>query len=154
LQQQRAVRREVTAAGAQEGGALRVVGRIDQLAGEQHGGEAPAEVERFDVGEHRLGAVHIRQHRRRLIDRDDRMPKRQQGMRDAPGAAAEFQQRTAGRHRGVDQLRLAVGRQHGVEANRAAVRRDALRSFVHRFSIAQTRRMAAASNRHAGAKTG
>jgi hypothetical protein len=75
----------------------------------------------LDRGAHRLGVAHVREHLRRLVDRDDLVAACRELPRDATGAAAQLEQRRRRRHRGGHELALAPVGQRRVELDRAAV---------------------------------
>jgi hypothetical protein len=105
-------------------------GDVEQVGGQQHGVEAPAELQLLDAAEDGLGAVDALQHLRRLVDGDHRMAKGEQRVGDPPDAGAELEDRGALGDRRVDDPRLAAGRQRGVELDRGPVRRDHSRAVA------------------------
>jgi hypothetical protein len=70
---------------------------------------------------HDLRTADVRQHLERLVHRHDRMPKADQLVRDASGAAAKLEHHRRRVNRGVHDLSLAAGWKPQVEVDRAAV---------------------------------
>jgi hypothetical protein len=77
---------------------------------EHHGVESLAQIQADDVGRHRRRAANLRKHLGRVVNAGDLKAEAQQRMRDAAGAAAEFEDRRAGGEDGRDQLGLAPTR--------------------------------------------
>ena len=67
------------------------LGRVDEVAREQHAVERPPEVELLDPRVHRLRAPNVLEHLRRLVDSRDTEAARDELVRDAAGAAAELE---------------------------------------------------------------
>jgi hypothetical protein len=98
------------------------LGGVHEVAREEHDTERSIEVEALDVGEHRLGSTNVRQHLFGLIDRDDGVTERKEAVRDPAGSASELEDRFAGGHAVVHELRLAERCKDRVEADGTAVR--------------------------------
>lgn len=69
--------------------------RLDgqEIAEQEDGVEAAAEIELLDPRAHRLGIAHVREHLRRFVNRDDGVAACDELPRDSARAAAELEQR-------------------------------------------------------------
>ena len=77
----------------QECEALLVVRNVHQVAHQEHAGEPTADVELLDVRANRLRPAHVREYLGRLVDGRHPMSETDQLVRDAPGTAAELEDR-------------------------------------------------------------
>lgn len=97
--------------------------RVDEVAREENGVEAPAELELLDLRLDRLRVVHVREHLLRLVDCGHAIAEPDELPRDPPGAATQLEDRGPGWKHRLDDLALPQLRQPRVERDRAAVRR-------------------------------
>ena len=97
--------------------------RVDEVAGEENGVEAPTELEPLDLRLDRLRVVDVREHLLRLVDCGHAIAEPHELPRDPPGAATQLEQRGSGGNHRRDDLAFPQLRQPRVELDRAAVRR-------------------------------
>ena len=97
-----------------------VVGVVHEVAHEQDAAEQAPEIELLDSRKDRLGAVHVFEHCRIHVDRDDAPAERGERVGDPARPAAEIEDGLALTGLAVDQLRFACRLEDLVEPERGA----------------------------------